>query len=95
MKPIQLFDPPSGTYTYLLFDEASREALIIDPVDEQIERDLAELRTYGLKLAVDGRDARARRSHHQRGPAGRVRRRHDGRARGLRHHDGGGAAQGR
>jgi glyoxylase-like metal-dependent hydrolase (beta-lactamase superfamily II)/rhodanese-related sulfurtransferase len=50
MKPIQLFDPASGTYTYLLFDEASREALIIDPVDEQIERDLAELRTYGLKL---------------------------------------------
>ena len=50
MKPIQLFDPASGTYTYLLFDEASREALIIDPVDEQIERDLAELRTFGLKL---------------------------------------------
>lgn len=50
MKPIQLFDPASGTYTYLLFDAASREALLIDPVDEQIERDLGELRTYGLKL---------------------------------------------
>ncbi len=50
MKPIQLFDPPSGTYTYLLFDEGSREAVIIDPVDEQIERDLSALRTYGLKL---------------------------------------------
>jgi glyoxylase-like metal-dependent hydrolase (beta-lactamase superfamily II)/rhodanese-related sulfurtransferase len=50
MKPIQLFDPASSTCTYLLFDQASREALIIDPVDEQIERDLAVLREYGLKL---------------------------------------------
>jgi len=50
MKPIQLFDPTSSTYTYVLFDQATREALIIDPVDEQIERDLATLREYGLKL---------------------------------------------
>lgn len=50
MKPIQLFDPASSTYTYVLFDQVSREAVIIDPVDEQIERDLATLREYGLKL---------------------------------------------
>ena len=50
MNPIQLFDSASCTYTYVLFDEATREALIIDPVDEQIERDLATLRQYGLKL---------------------------------------------
>ncbi len=50
MKPIQLFDPASSTYTYVLFDQSSREAVIIDPVDEQIERDLATLREYGLKL---------------------------------------------
>ena len=50
MKPIQLFDPASSTHTHLLFDQASREALIIDPVDTQIERDLAVLRDYGLKL---------------------------------------------
>ena len=50
MKPIQLFDPASSTYTYVLFDTTSREALIIDPVDEQIERDLAELRARDLKL---------------------------------------------
>ena len=49
-KPIQLFDTASSTYTYVLFDEHSREALIIDPVDEQIERDLAVLRAHGLKL---------------------------------------------
>ena len=50
MNPIQLFDPASSTYTYVLFDEVTREALIIDPVDEQIERDLATLRQYGLNL---------------------------------------------
>ncbi len=50
MKPIQLFDADSSTYTYVLFDQTSRDALIIDPVEEQIERDLATLREYGLKL---------------------------------------------
>lgn len=50
MNPIQLFDQNSSTYTYVLFDPTSREALIIDPVDEQIERDLATLREYGLNL---------------------------------------------
>ena len=50
MRPIQLFDPESSTYTYVLFDVATREALIIDPVDQQLDRDLAVLRDYGLKL---------------------------------------------
>ncbi len=50
MRPIQLFDPASSTYTYILFDAATLDALIIDPVDEQLERDLATLRQYGLKL---------------------------------------------
>ncbi|MBX9817151.1 MAG: MBL fold metallo-hydrolase, partial [Burkholderiaceae bacterium] len=50
MQPIQLFDPASSTYTYILFDETSRDALIVDPVDEQLERDLAALRQYGLTL---------------------------------------------
>lgn len=48
--PIQLFDPASSTYTYLLVDEATREGLIIDPVDEQIERDLALLEQRNIKL---------------------------------------------
>ena len=51
MRPIQLFDPASSTYTNLVFDEASRDAVIIDPVDQQVERDLATLRHYGLTLA--------------------------------------------
>ena len=50
MNPIQLFDPASSTYTYVLFDEASRDALIIDPVAEQLQRDLDVLREYGLTL---------------------------------------------
>ena len=50
MKPIQLFDPASSTYTYVLFDEVSRDALIIDPVDDQLERDLTVLRDHVLKL---------------------------------------------
>jgi sulfur dioxygenase len=50
MNPIQLFDPASSTYTYVLFDQNTRDALIIDPVDEQIERDLATLKAYGLRL---------------------------------------------
>jgi glyoxylase-like metal-dependent hydrolase (beta-lactamase superfamily II)/rhodanese-related sulfurtransferase len=50
MRPIQLFDPDSSTYTYVLHDAETREALIIDPVDLQLDRDLAVLREYGLKL---------------------------------------------
>jgi len=46
----QLFDPVSSTYTYLLADERSREAVIIDPVFEQHARDAALVRELGLKL---------------------------------------------
>lgn len=35
----QLFDPETSTYTYLLVDETSQEAVLIDPVDTQFERD--------------------------------------------------------
>ncbi|HEX5477438.1 MAG TPA: rhodanese-like domain-containing protein [Burkholderiales bacterium] len=47
----QLFDPQSSTYTYLLADPASREALLIDPVFEQARRDAALVEELGLKLA--------------------------------------------
>lgn len=51
----QLYDAASSTYTYLLADEKSREALLIDPVFEQATRDLAMLRelNLNLKLVVD------------------------------------------
>jgi sulfur dioxygenase len=47
----QLFDPQSSTYTYLLADPATREALLIDPVFEQARRDAALVDELGLKLA--------------------------------------------
>ena len=47
----QLFDPQSSTYTYLLADRGSREALLIDPVFEQARRDAALVEELGLKLA--------------------------------------------
>jgi len=50
MQPIQLFDPASSSYTYLVFDPATREALIIDPVDDQLGRDMAALGEHGLRL---------------------------------------------
>lgn len=46
----QLFDPTSSTYTYLLGD--SGEAVLIDPVYEQVPRDLALLQELGLKLVA-------------------------------------------
>ncbi len=46
----QLFDPDSSTYTYLLADVATREAMIIDPVYEQVRRDAALLDELGLAL---------------------------------------------
>jgi sulfur dioxygenase len=46
----QLFDQQSSTYTYLLADEASREAILIDPVFEQARRDAAQLEELRLKL---------------------------------------------
>ena len=48
----QLYDSVSSTYTYILADENSREALIIDPVFEQIQRDLALLRELNLELKL-------------------------------------------
>ena len=48
----QLFEPLSSTYTYLLGCEATGQALLIDPVVNSIDRDLAEISRLGLKLAI-------------------------------------------
>ena len=45
----QLFDAVSSTYTYLLGDPATGEAVVIDPVLEHWQRDSALLRELGLK----------------------------------------------
>src|SRR4051794_25698842 len=46
----QLFEPVSSTYTYLVGCEETREAALIDPALEAIDRDLALLGELGLTL---------------------------------------------
>ena len=46
----QLFDAESWTYTYLLADPITREAALIDSVQEQAERDAKVLKELGLTL---------------------------------------------
>ncbi len=46
----QLFEATTSTYTYLLADKISREAIIIDPVLETADRDLKLIDELGLKL---------------------------------------------
>ncbi|WP_224250011.1 MBL fold metallo-hydrolase [Hyalangium gracile] len=46
----QLFDPESSTYTYLVGDPVSRYVALIDPVLEQVERDLTLIHELGLTL---------------------------------------------
>ncbi len=46
----QLFEPETSTFTYLLGDKISREALIIDPVLEMVSRDWKLVQELGLNL---------------------------------------------
>jgi len=46
----QLFEQESSTYTYLLADEDTKEAILIDAVLETAERDLKLITELGLKL---------------------------------------------
>lgn len=46
----QLFEPQSSAYTYLLGCDDSREAVLIDPVLETVDRDLQLLDELGLTL---------------------------------------------
>lgn len=46
----QLFDQDTWTYTYLIADEITREAILVDPVLEQVDRDLHLLQELGLTL---------------------------------------------
>jgi glyoxylase-like metal-dependent hydrolase (beta-lactamase superfamily II)/rhodanese-related sulfurtransferase len=47
----QLIDAQSSTYTYLLADSDSKQAVLIDTVFEQARRDVALLNELGLRLA--------------------------------------------
>ena len=46
----QLFDRESSTYTYLIADSKTREATLVDPVLDQLERDLKLLKELNLTL---------------------------------------------
>ena len=48
----QLFDAQSSTYSYLLADARTREAVLIDPVFEQARRDAALVKELGLRLGA-------------------------------------------
>jgi len=46
----QFIDPETSTHTYLLADESTREAVLIDPVLEQFERDRTLLHELDMTL---------------------------------------------
>ena len=46
----QLFDSETSTYTYLVADQQTKEAALIDPVLSQTERDLNLIKQLGLSL---------------------------------------------
>ncbi|HEY0562299.1 MAG TPA: MBL fold metallo-hydrolase [Methylophilus sp.] len=46
----QLFDRESSTYTYLIADDATQQAVLIDPVDHHIDQYLNLIQTLGLQL---------------------------------------------
>jgi glyoxylase-like metal-dependent hydrolase (beta-lactamase superfamily II) len=46
----QLFDYATWTYTYLIADPDTKDAALVDPVLEQVERDLKLLNELGLDL---------------------------------------------
>jgi glyoxylase-like metal-dependent hydrolase (beta-lactamase superfamily II) len=48
----QLFESDSSTYTYLIADPGTGEAILIDPVIDTVERDLQVLKDMGLKLTA-------------------------------------------
>lgn len=48
----QLFDQTSGTYTYLLADKSTAEAVLIDTVYEQHKRDFALVQELALTLTA-------------------------------------------
>lgn len=46
----QLFDQETNTYTYLIANPKTKEAILVDPVLEQVERDYKLLNELGLSL---------------------------------------------
>jgi len=49
----QMFDAESSTYTYLLWDKETEDAILVDPVDKEVNRDLLVTTTLNLVFAVN------------------------------------------
>lgn len=49
----QLFDEDYRTFIYLLWDKHSEDAILVDPVDTQVKRDLLVATTLNLVYAVN------------------------------------------
>lgn len=49
----QLFDDESCTYTYLLWDKETDDAILVDPVNTQVKRDLLVATDFNLVYAVN------------------------------------------
>lgn len=49
-RSFQLFDEQSHTYSYLLADITTKEAILIDPVLEQAKRDAQLIKELGFSL---------------------------------------------
>jgi sulfur dioxygenase len=47
---LQLLDYRTFTYTFLLADNATGDAVLIDPVLEQVDRDASLIKELGLNL---------------------------------------------
>ena len=52
---LQLLDYKSFTYTYLLADPDTKDAVLIDPVIEMVDRDVKIVRDMGLSLRYVGK----------------------------------------
>ena len=50
MRIEQLFDPATSTYSYLLWDEKTKQAALIDSVKEQLARDTKLIKQLNLDL---------------------------------------------
>ena len=50
MRIEQLFDPATSTYSYLLWDEKTKQAALIDSVKEQVTRDIKLIKQLDLQL---------------------------------------------
>jgi len=50
MRIEQLFDPATSTYSYLLWDEKTKQAALFDSVKEQVTRDIKLIKQLELQL---------------------------------------------